>query len=346
MALKNTGFHDTDHRPDRRDFLRNCAVGAAALVARGRALSASSGAAASVAAAARAKSKVVIARDAMLRGSGSSLDSDRLLKILDRALQSFYDCDSPIDAWKRVVRPGECVGLKVNGLAGRGASTTVKLVEAVTERLQQIGIKDIVVWDRLTSDLESAGFRPSAKQPGVRYIGNDVAGYENELFICGSIGSLVSKTLTRTCDAVINLPVLKDHSIAGVTIALKNFFGAIHNPNKYHLNVGDPYVADVNMVPAIRQKLRLTICDATAVQYEGGPSYMPQWSWRYDGLLVARDPVALDYAGWQLIEQKRAAEGMKSLEALGRAPRYIATAADAQHRLGTNDPNRIERVEV
>jgi len=27
-------------------------------------------------------------------------------------------------------------------------------------------------------------------------------------------------------------------------------------------------------------------------------------------------------------------------------PRYIATAADAQHRLGTNDPRRIEVVEV
>jgi hypothetical protein len=29
-----------------------------------------------------------------------------------------------------------------------------------------------------------------------------------------------------------------------------------------------------------------------------------------------------------------------------REPKYIATAADAQHRLGTNDPQRIERVEV
>ncbi len=94
-------------------------------------------------------------------------------------------------------------------------------------------------------------------------MGNDVLGYETAtLPVYGSAGSLLSKTLTQLCDAVINLPVLKDHGIVGVTMALKNMFGAIHNPNKYHPNAGDPYVADVNMLPAIRQKVRLTICDA------------------------------------------------------------------------------------
>jgi len=262
-------------------------------------------------------------------------------------MQSFYDCDSPLAAWKKLVRPGEVVGLKVNCLAGRGtASTNVMLVEAIAERLQQAGIKDIVVWDRLDGDLESAGFRPGSKQSGIRYIGNDSAGYEQDLAIYGSVGSLVSRTLTRTCDAVINLPVLKDHGIAGITLALKNLFGAIHNPNKYHLDVGDPYIADVNMLPPIRQKIRLSICDATTAQYEGGPSYMPQWSWPFNGLLVAQDPVALDYTGWRLIEQKRSEQGMKSLEAEKRAPTYIATAADARHRLGTNQPSQIEKVEV
>jgi hypothetical protein len=61
---------------------------------------------------------------------------------------------------------------------------------------------------------------------------------------------------------------------------------------------------------------------------------------------VSRDPVALDYTGWQIIEQKRAEKGLKPLRALKRAPGYIATAADSAHRLGTNDPRLIERVEV
>jgi uncharacterized protein (DUF362 family) len=209
-----------------------------------------------------------------------------------------------------------------------------------------VGVKDVVVWDRLDIDLESAGFRPGLKQSGVRFIGNDRAGYEQDLSVAGNVGSLVSQTLTRTCDAIISLPVLKDHGITGVTLALKNFFGAIHNPNKYHLDAGDPYIADVNLLAPIRQKVRLHICDATTAQYEGGPSYMPQWSWPFNGLLVARDPVALDYVGWRLIEMKRAEQGMKTLEALKRMPRYIATAADARHRLGTNDPNQIDLIET
>jgi len=294
------------------------------------------------------ESRVVTARDAQLRGGGSSLDSGRLLAMLDRAVQALYGTNSPQQAWKKVARPGEVVGLKVNGLAGRGISTNVLLVELICERLREAGIagKDLIIWDRLNADLESAGFRLGSRGDQPRVMGNDVAGYEDDLAVYGSVGSLLCKTLTQECDAVINIPVLKDHGIAGVTLALKNMFGAIHNPNKYHLNAGDPYVADVNMLAPIRQKLRLHICDATTAEYEGGPSYMPQWTWSYNGLLVSRDPVALDTVGWQIIERKRAEKGMKSLEALKRAPRYIATAADTQHRLGTNDPRRIEQVEV
>ena len=299
-------------------------------------------------AAAPEKSRVVIARDPALRAGGGSPESGRVLKMLDRAMQSFYGGDSPLDAWKKVARPGEVVGLKVNCLSGRGAATNPVLVEAICERLQQAGIppKDIVIWDRLNSDLESAGFHVASRKDRIRCIGNDTAGYDTELTINGSAGSLLANTLAHTCDAVINLPVLKDHGIVGVTLALKNLFGAIHNPNKYHTNAGDPYVADVNMLQPIRQKVRLTICDGLTAQYEGGPSYMPQWSWPYNGLMVARDPVALDYTGWQILERKRAEKGMKPLRELRREPLYIATAADARHRLGTNDPNRIDVVEV
>lgn len=264
-------------------------------------------------------------------------------------MQAFFNRDSPLEAWKMAIRPNQVIGLKVNCLAGRGtASTSPMLVDAITERLRQAGVPagNIVIWDRLNSDLESAGFRLAAASGRVRCIGNDAAGYEGELAQYGAAASLISRTLTRACDAVISLPVLKDHGIAGVTMALKNFFGAVHNPNKYHVNAGDPYVADVFALPDIRAKVRLTICEAVAPQYEGGPSYMPQWSWPFNGLLVARDPVALDYTGWQIIERKRAQMGLKSLAQENRAPKYIATAADAGHRLGTNDPRRIEKVEV
>ena len=326
----------------RREFLKTCVAGAAFVGgAYGRPDSL-------FAYPAQEKSRVVIARDPQLRGAGSSPDSSQLLKMLDRSVQGLYGVDSPQDAWKKVVRPGEVVGLKVNGLSGRGMSTNVVLVEVLCERLREAGIpdKNIIIWDRGSFDLERAGFRVTSRRDGIRSIGNDTAGYEEDLAVYGSVGSRLAMTLTRTCDAVINLPVLKDHGITGMTAAMKNMFGAIHNPNKYHPNAGDPYIADVNMLPPIRQKVRLHICDATTAQYEGGPSYMLQWTWPCNELLVSRDPVALDFLAWQIIERKRAEKGMKSLQAEGRAPCYIATAADPQHRLGTNDPRRIEQVEV
>jgi len=296
--------------------------------------------------AAPSPSRLVISRDPNLRSTPTSLDSSRLLNCLDRAIQALYDCDSPLEAWKKVVRPEEVVGLKVNCLAGRGNATRPELVNAVCERLQQAGIKEIVIWDRLNSDLESARFKIVERGSGIRCFGNDRLGFEDELATFGSVGSLLSRILTQVCDAVINLPVLKDHGIAGVTIALKSMFGAIHNPNKYHMNVCNPYVADVFMLPPIRQKVRLHICDATTAQYEGGPSFMPHWTWPFNSLIVGHDPVALDHTGWQIIEKKRAEVGMKSLRDMKREPVYIATAADPQHGLGTNDPRKIMVVEV
>ena len=335
---------NASHIASRRDFLKGALAGAALL----RASAGAGVLAAAEQGAAAAKSKVAIARDALLRGTGSTVDSGRMLKLLDRAMQALFDRDHPVEAWRRVVRPGETVGLKVNTLGGRGISTSPQLVEAVCERLQEAGIKagDIVVWDRDSEELERAGFHLSTDGNRVQCYGTDRAGYEEELAAYGSVGSRLSKILTKRSNVLINLPVLKDHDGAGVTIALKNMYGAIHNPNKYHPNGCNPYIADLNMLPEIRSRMRLTVCDATTAMYEGGPAFKPEFSWKHNALLVSQDPVALDYTGWQIVERKRADMGLKTLEAEERAPRSIATAADAQHGLGTNDPRRITTVEV
>jgi uncharacterized protein (DUF362 family) len=328
----------------RRDFLKKCLTGTAVLRVSGGLRLFAGGDEVS----ALAKSRVVIARDAMLRGAGATVDSHRMLSLLDRAMQALFDRDKPIDTWKKLVRPGETVGVKVNALGGHGFSSNLQLVEAICERLQEAGIKanDIIVWDRDTDELEGVGFHISTGGNRVQCFGTDRVDYEQELVTHGSVGSRLSKILTQRCNVLINIPVLKDHDGAGVSIALKNMYGVIHNPNKYHPNGCNPYIADLNMLPEIRTKMRLTICDATTASYEGGPGYKPQYGWKNNALIVSPDPVALDYTGWQIIERKRAEKGLKTLESDGRAPRYVATAADAQHRLGTNDPRRIAVVEV
>lgn len=336
---------ESDERTtSRRNFLKTFITGAVALGARGELAVLDAAAQSS----APGKSKVVVARDAMLRGSGTKVESGRALGLLDRGMQAFFDTDKLVEAWRKVVRPGEKVGLKVNTIAGRGLSTNVQVVEAICERLQQAGIRpqDIVIWDRTNDELERAGFHLSTEPNRVRCMGTDSIGYEETPLTYGVVRSRVSKILTRNCDVLINVPLLKDHVGSGVTAALKNMYGVINNPDHYHAHGGNPYIPDVNMLAPIRAKMRLTICDATTASFDGGPMFEPESTWKHDGLIIARDPVALDYTAWRIIERKRAEKGLKTLEAAGRAPRFIAIAADARHQLGTNDKNKIALVEV
>lgn len=341
----------------RRKFLRNCLGGAVALSATSPSLPYDAAEPADT----PQKSRVSIVRDLLLRGAStqesdrsgkgtgaSRVDQLRVLALLDQAMRGLFNCSDPHQAWVRVVRPGQRVGLKVNALGGRGLSTNVQLVEAICQRLQEAGTRapDIMIWDRDTEEMERAGFDIRTGGNQVQCFGTDRVGYAQDLVSFGSVGSQLSKILTERCDVLINVPVLKDHDGAGVTIALKNMYGVIHNPNKYHPNGCNPYIADVNALPEVRSKLGLHICDATTACFAGGPGFKPQFAWRANALILSMDPVALDYSGWQMIERKRAAEGLKSLAAEGRAPAYIATAADAEHRLGNDDPLHIELVET
>jgi len=341
----------TDHQTTtRRNFLTQCLTGAVALGA-GSALRAP---AESITPA--AKSRVIVARDPELRGKSSSIDPQRIRALLDRAMLALFDRnhsassapESVTAAWRRIAGPNDTVTLKVNTLGGRGISTNVELVTAICERLVEAQVKpsNIVVWDRSTEELERAGFHIAIGGDRVQCYGTDRVDYEDSLSTWGSVGGRLSKILTRSTSVLINLPVLKDHDGAGVTIALKNMYGVIHNPNKYHPNGCNPYVADLNMLPEIRSRMKLTICDSTTAMYEGGPGFKPEHTWHANTLLVSHDPVALDYTGWQIIERKRAEMGLNTLDAAQRAPRYIATAADSGHRLGHSDPNRIAPTEI
>ncbi|MGP8330442.1 MAG: DUF362 domain-containing protein [Methanosarcinaceae archaeon] len=292
------------------------------------------------------KSRVVIVQQKNVNQASLNIDYINVQKLLDEGMRRYFEIESLAKIWRKIVRPADVVGIKVNCLAGRGLSTHPALVDAIIHGLQMAGVKEknILVWDRLNDDLKRAGFPVRPRGRGVRYLGNDSAGYSRDLVCYGAVGSLVSRLVTDYCTVLINVPILKDHGIVGVSVALKNYFGAIHNPNKYHDNLGNPYIADVNMFPDIRKKTRFTICDALVAQYEGGPPFMPQWAWPFGGLILGNDMVAIDQLGWQIIEEKRREKGMKSLREVKREPNYIATAASAEYQLGTNDPGRIERV--
>jgi uncharacterized protein (DUF362 family) len=251
-----------------------------------------------------------------------------------------------LQAWQTLFSPHDVVGLKVNCLAGRGISTNPALTEAITHKLQMIGITPdrIIIWDRLNADLKRGGFAITQRAGHVLCYGNDVSGYSDRLYELGSICSRLSRIVTEHCTALINVPVLKDHGIVGVSAAMKNYFGAIDNPNKYHVNIGDPYVADVCRLQLLRDKTRLTICDGLTAQYEGGPPYMPEWCWPLQRLILATDMVALDSTACRIIEEKRKEQHLPSLKEAGREPRYIISAA--RQGLGIADEACIEVVTV
>jgi len=297
------------------------------------------------------RSKVVIARDPALHGQGTQPDEQRVLNLLDHALETYTGLDAK-DAWKKVVAMGQAqdkvIGLKANGLGGKGIATHNSLILAVAERLQQAGVKagNILVWDQNARFLEACGMAHNTDPAKIRCYSSDVAGFEDQESSWGVARIRITKILTRECAMVINLPILKDHSMAGVTFALKNMYGVVDRPFSLHADNCNPAVADLNAIPVFREKIRLTIGDAMSSVYEGGPGFHPERLWYPNALIVGEDRVAIDQIAWGILEKKRAEAGMPTFEAAGRPPRYIATAADAAHRLGTNDPKRINLIEV
>jgi uncharacterized protein (DUF362 family) len=327
---------------NRRDFLKTAATGAVLL-----------GTQSTLGLAAMLdphKSRVVVARDEKLHSAAGQLDDKRVLDLLDRAMAAYTGRDKPVEAWKRVVPVGKVIGLKVNGLGGKPIATHLALTLAVCERLQQAGVKpgQIIVWECRRGDLERAGYTINTDRNRIRVIGTDMEGFghEEQPASFGSVKVNLAKILTRECEFVINLPVLKDHEIAGVTFSMKNFYGAIQRPAELHGAGCDPAIADLNCVAGLRDKFRFTIGDAITSIYQGGPQYHPEHLWHPNALIIGQDPVAIDYTGWKIVERKRAEMGLPTLASVGRPTKFLATAADTKHNLGTNDPKRIQLMEI
>jgi hypothetical protein len=176
-----------------------------------------------------------------------------------------------------------------------------------------------------------------------------VAGYDPDVFtIMGFCGpqhsrrddrrfrSHLSVIVSRLVNKVVNLPVLKDHRSAGVTLALKNLsHGMNNNVARSHLpgiahgqgpservlgpNQCNTFIPQAVAQHRLRQRATLHILDGLIGVYEGGPgSWTRTWgTWRHQGLFFATDPVALDHVGWDVINAKRAEQGWAPVERMG-----------------------------
>lgn len=291
------------------------------------------------------RSKVVLVKNVAAVGERNQINQAVVAEMLEKGLLALTGADSAQAAWRTFIQPDEVVGLKINCLFGRGASTHPEVTWTIAQSLQQAGVpaEQIIIWDRSDGDLQKSGYTLNRNGAGVKCYGTE-SDYEPEATSHGSFNGRLSQILTRQITALINVPILKDHSLAGITVSMKNHYGSFDNPGAHHGNNCDPYIADLNDLPVIREKTRLIICDALRPTAEGGPQYSPRHVWTFGGLLLSTDPVALDYWGWRILEARRQETGLGTLEQAGRPPRQLASAA--ARGVGTQDPDRIELIEV
>jgi len=270
-----------------------------------------------------------------------------ILTMIKKGLELLAGVQKAEEAVALWFRPGERIGIKINTIGRRALSTMPET--SVTLGLwlgQTITQEDkIIIWDRTNEELADTGYQLSTSGGTLRIFGTDSrnVGYLSEPTVNRHIGSLFSRIQAELIETSISLAILKDHGLAGVTAGMKNYFGAIHNPNKYHDSHCDPYIAELFETDFIRKKHRLTILDALRVQYHRGPSFHPQWAANCQKLVFSTDPVATDAVGWKIIEELRARKGLPSLREENREPGYLLTAERLE--LGQAQLANIEIIE-
>jgi len=293
------------------------------------------------------RSKVVVIKGKGVVSSGGDLDRMKISEMLSLGFRLLIGTREAGESLARLFARAERIGIKVNTIGGRKISTRPELSLALAELLIKNGQPDrnIVIWDRTNRELREAGYSLSDRPNGIKVFATDTAGagYETEIISHRNIGSLFSTIQTNFVTASISLAILKDHGLAGVTAGMKNYFGAIHNPNKYHDSHCDPFIAELFESGPIKEKHRLSLLDALVVQYHRGPSYHTQWAERSGALIFSLDPVAADAVGWRLIETLRSRKGLPSLKEEDREPVYLGTAEKLG--LGRAGSDSIELIE-
>lgn len=246
-----------------------------------------------------------------------------------------------LDAWRMLFEKGDVVGIKVSPVGGPGLSSDAIVLNEIIESLKQAGVphKDVLVMNRYREELQTSGI-DKWLPPDVRWeaasqrydeVQLDMDGYDRDQFMEMALikpgedpndpryrRSHVARMLTQRVNKFINLPVLKHHQSAGVTIALKNMsHGLVNNVNRSHvtptLNACGAFIPAVVSLPVFRQKAVLHICDGVKASFHGGPGGKPRFIWEHKTMYFATDPVALDKTGWKAIDAKRAQQGMASI---------------------------------
>jgi len=251
------------------------------------------------------KTRVVLVRHRDVLDDNSAIDPDILQGMLDEAVTRLVDESDPVKAFGKLVKPGETVGIKTNVLSY--LPTPHELEAAIKRRLIDAGIAE----DRIGLDDHTVATNP--------------------LFVQAT--------------SLINARPLRTHYLAGMSGCIKNYIMFAPSQEALHPD-SCADLGSVFKLPIVKDKTRLNILCALTPQFHGrGPHHFSRrFVWSYKGLIVGRDPVAVDTIGLRLTMAKRR-EVLGPDQELPPVPKHIQLA-DTRHGIGTSDLNAIELVKL
>ena len=177
----------------------------------------------------------------------------------------------------RFVKKGQKVVVKPNigwnVPPERAANTNPRLVRRIIEHCRQAGAKEVYVFDH-TCDGWRDSYRTSGIEQAVKDAGGKLAPGNSEGYfqtVAVPKGRRLRATkeheLVLQADVFINVPVLKSHGGATLTVAMKNLMGVVWDRGEWHSNDLHQCIADF----ASYRKPDLNVVDAYNVLMRHGP---------------------------------------------------------------------------
>jgi hypothetical protein len=283
-------------------------------------------------------------------------DREAVKASMDTGIKTLTGATDAVEGWKHFFEPGDVVGIKVVPNGTPHAHSSYEIVLEVIEKLKACGVKskDIFVYDRYRDEFMDAGYHKilpaDIRCGGITAEGGNqfqldfpsfrsdpIAGYDHDAFVWMDLvpygddpkdeskyRSHLGKLVTKTLNKIVAIPVLKDHGSAGVTGALKNMsHGTVNNVARSHsnsfTNVCNQFIPQVVSHPIIRDRFVLQIMDGIRGVFEKGPWHPPyQFTWEYNSILFATDPVAMDHIEWGIIDDRRKLANLPPVAASGK----------------------------
>ncbi|MEO5328352.1 MAG: DUF362 domain-containing protein [Magnetococcus sp. THC-1_WYH] len=199
----------------------------------------------------------------------------------------------------RFIHKGDRVLLKPNVGWDRqpqqAANTGPELVAAMARLCQEAGAAAVWVTDVSLNDpgrcFARSGIEAAALQANAQVM---IPGKED--FLATDMGGTVLRVwpvnrLFHAVDKVINLPIVKHHSLSGCTLSMKNWYGVLGGRrNQLHQDI---HTSIVDLAAAVRPTL--TVMDAVRVLKHNGPTGGSLDDVQRENTVIASlDEVALD----------------------------------------------------